>query len=192
MLPFPVRCSGAFVDLLCFSTTWPSGRDNSRDWKPTQWITVRPVSMGVIGCVISLYSWQPWQLTVPLVSASMRLRRICVRCHIVKRLCPLHGLYSVTRENPRAEHSGLCCDVIYTLGNLKQHCCEFETSLLYSSFYVSLSYIKRPCLQRNQKHKNQPNHKTKGECLGHIHNPSTQGVTAESLSQKTRWNQTTR
>lgn len=96
--------------------------------------------------------------------------------------------YSVTRENPRAEHSGLCCGVIYTLGNLKQHCCDFETSLLYSSFYVSPSYIKRPCLQRNQKHKNknQPDQKTKEECLGHIYNPSTQEVTAESLSQKTR------
>lgn len=74
---------------------------------------------------------------------------------VVKRLCPLHGLYSVTTENPRAEHMVYACDVIYALGNLKQHCCEFETSL---------SYIKRPCLQRNQKHKNnknQPNQKTR-------------------------------
>lgn len=84
-------------------------------------------SMGVIGCVVSLYSWQ---LMVPLVSASTRLRRICVRCHVVKRLCLLHGLYSVTRENPRAEHSGFCCDVIYTLGvrsriavSLRPVCC---------------------------------------------------------------------
>lgn len=122
-------CAQVSLDLLCIGTRRPNGHDNSR-LKTTLGSTVYPpVSTGGIGVShlsthVGPASSRCSRSLCFRSEKSMRLRRICVRCHVVTKVC-LHHL--TTTKLGRVAYA---CDVVYALGNLKQHCCEFETRLL--------------------------------------------------------------